>query len=97
MQKLKIQLYAEKSSGDTTVFDQTHKGNKPQKGTNDVRKTDKSIFQRTGEKPQRKRAGRKHHTGYTCSLVKSLMQHYSKAQSATSKQKSQEPICMVGT
>lgn len=54
MQILKIQLYTEKSSGDTTAFDQTHKRNRPQKGTNDVRKTDKGIFQRTGKKPQRK-------------------------------------------
>lgn len=54
MQKLKIQLHTEKSSGDTTAFDQIHKGNRPQKGTNDVRKSDKGMFQRTGKKPQRK-------------------------------------------
>lgn len=54
MQKLKIQLHTEESSGDTTAYDQIHKGNRPQKGTNDVRKSGKGKFQRTGKKPQRK-------------------------------------------
>lgn len=36
MQKLKIQLHTEKSSGDTTAFDQTHEGNRSQKGTSEM-------------------------------------------------------------
>lgn len=36
MQKLKTQLHTEKSSGDTTAFDQTHKGNRPQNGTSEL-------------------------------------------------------------
>lgn len=40
------------------------------------------LFQRTGKKPQRELA-----KNITVSLVKSLTQHYSKAQPATSKNK----------
>lgn len=46
--------YWKKFRRHNSIWSKTRKGNRPQKDTNDVRKTDKGIFQRIVKKSQKK-------------------------------------------